>query len=124
MRIPLANRGRRLILLDTPDRIRYSLYGHVGLRSPRGPENHKEHARMEATGGFVPFNRLADELGVHTNTLRRRVRAAGVPLFQDPRDAHRRLLRLEDAEMLRTPQPAAPYRTANVERMAIGIAGD
>jgi hypothetical protein len=79
---------------------------------------------MESTGGFVPFNRLADELGVHQNTLRRRVRAAGMPLYQDPRDRHRRLLRTADAEMLRTPQPASPYRTAQVERMAFGIAGD
>lgn len=79
---------------------------------------------MAASGEFVQFNQLAAELGIHVNSLRRRAQAAGVPLYQDPRDRHRRLLRLADAQMLRTPQPASPYRTAQGKQMAIGIAGD
>jgi hypothetical protein len=79
---------------------------------------------MEASGEFVPFNQLVAELGVHQNTLRRRVYAAGMPLFQDPHDRHRRLLRFTDAELLRAPKLATPYQTAQRKHMALGIAGD
>ncbi len=53
---------------------------------------------------FLPFDRVAQESGVTPWTLRRRLRQAGLPLWSDPTDRRRRLIRLADVDALTTPQ--------------------
>ncbi len=51
---------------------------------------------MSAT--FVPLTEAADELGVSSNTLKRRFRSLGLTIFLDSRDLRRRLIRRTDLQ--------------------------
>jgi PucR-like helix-turn-helix protein len=55
---------------------------------------------------FVELTAAAAELGIHPQTLRRRLRAAGRSLWTDPGDLRRRLVRVEDLDLLKTPMPS------------------
>lgn len=59
---------------------------------------------MDATE-FVPLDRAAQDENVHEATLRRRFRIAGLPLYRDPSDHRRRLVRRSDLAELATPRP-------------------
>ncbi len=59
---------------------------------------------MEATE-FVPLTEAAETQMVHEATLRRRFRLAGLPLYRDPSDHRRRLVRRTDLDELATPRP-------------------
>jgi hypothetical protein len=58
---------------------------------------------------YVPLTEAADELGVSTNTLKRRFRSLGLTTFRDSRDLRRRLIRRSDLEAaFGPPVPTAP----------------
>ena len=63
---------------------------------------------------FIGSRRAAALLGVAPMTLRRRIRRGEVPVFEDPLDARRRLIRMADLEPLRTIRPAQPTDAAKV----------
>lgn len=55
---------------------------------------------------YVSSLDAARQLGVAPLTLRQRIRRGEVPVFEDPLDARRRLIRSSDMEVLRQPRPA------------------
>ncbi len=55
---------------------------------------------------FVGSNEAAKRLGVAPLTLRQRIRRGELPIFLDPLDSRRRLVRTADLEALRTIRPA------------------
>jgi hypothetical protein len=55
---------------------------------------------------FIGSNEAARRLGVAPLTLRQRIRRGEVPVFEDPLDARRRLIRTADLKPLRTIRPA------------------
>ncbi len=58
---------------------------------------------------FVPLTEAADDLGVSSNTLKRRFRSLDLAIFRDPRDLRRRLIRRTDLEAaFGPPVPTVP----------------
>ncbi len=62
---------------------------------------------------FVALEQAATEQHVSTSTLRRRVQRLGLPVFADPRDQRRRLLRREDVETAFGPPTPLPGSSTN-----------
>lgn len=56
---------------------------------------------------YVPFADLVRQLGCHHSTLRRRLHAEGVGVWQDPSDHRRKLIARGDAEALLSPKLVA-----------------
>lgn len=54
---------------------------------------------------FITSHEAAKRLGVAPLTLRQRVRRGELPVFLDPLDSRRRLVRATDLESLRTIRP-------------------
>ncbi len=54
---------------------------------------------------FVPFATAAGRIGVSKELLRRRVRQGELTVFTTPLDRRCRLIRVDDLESLRRPQP-------------------
>jgi hypothetical protein len=50
--------------------------------------------------GYVTMNQAGEILGSSPATVRKRVQAAGLKTYRDPRDPRARLLRREDVEAL------------------------
>ena len=57
---------------------------------------------MTEPTGLIPMTLAARRFGVSEPTFRRRVREGGLPVFADPRDRRRRLLRVADVDRLDT----------------------
>jgi len=69
---------------------------------------------MDPSEEFVGSNQAARILGVAPLTLRQRVRKGEVPVFEDPLDARRRLIRTSDLEPLRRIRPARQEQLAEI----------
>ena len=54
---------------------------------------------------FIGFRAAAQRLGVSRPTIRELVRRDQMPVYADPLDGRRKLLRLEDLDRLRHPRP-------------------
>lgn len=54
---------------------------------------------------FVALSEVASKRGMPAKTLLRRVRRYGIPLFTDPMDLRRVLLRTEDVASIFEPKP-------------------
>ena len=54
---------------------------------------------------LMPVTHAARRFGVSDPTFRRRVRDHGLPLFADPRDRRRKLVRVADVDRLGTAGP-------------------
>ena len=67
---------------------------------------------MESSEQFIGSNEAARRLGVAPLTLRQRIRRGEVPVFEDPLDARRRLIRTADLEPLKHIRPARRKETA------------
>jgi hypothetical protein len=63
---------------------------------------------------FIGSNEAARRLGVAPLTLRQRIRGGEVPLFEDPLDARRKLIRRSDLDALRHPRPARREALAEI----------
>ncbi|MCA9091140.1 MAG: hypothetical protein KDA90_21160 [Planctomycetaceae bacterium] len=53
----------------------------------------------------IPLSKAAKRIGVHTDTLRRRLEGSDVTLFEDPRDLRRKLVRLDDLDRIFATRP-------------------
>lgn len=54
---------------------------------------------------LLPVTDAARRFGVSEPTFRRRVRDGNLPLFADPRDRRRKLVRIADVDRLGSPEP-------------------
>jgi hypothetical protein len=54
----------------------------------------------------IGFNEASRRFGVSLEVLRRRVQRGDLPLYRDPLDDRRKLLKVADLEAMRQPQPA------------------
>ncbi len=57
------------------------------------------------TDEFLPLQRAAAELGVSRLSLSRRVSAGKLPAYRNPLDNREVLIRVDDLERFRVPQP-------------------
>jgi hypothetical protein len=55
---------------------------------------------------FIELPQVAARIGCNPVTVRRRLRRQGIPLWLDPADHRRRLVRREDLDGLLQPRPA------------------
>lgn len=55
--------------------------------------------------GYMTMAQARARLGVARATMVKIVREAGIQVFDDPRDARIKLVRVEDVEMLARPRP-------------------
>ena len=62
--------------------------------------------------GYKTMAQAAEQIGVSLVTLRRLVQRSRVEVFQDPRDARAKLLRVEDVERLTHPIPLEQAKKA------------
>ena len=51
---------------------------------------------MNPSTDFVPLDQAATEHGVSVQTVKRRIRSLGLPIYHDSRDLRRRLIRRSD----------------------------
>jgi hypothetical protein len=63
---------------------------------------------------FIGSKEAARRLGVAPLTLRQRIRRGEVPIFEDPLDARRRLVRMADLEALKQIRPARREEVAEL----------
>lgn len=68
------------------------------------------------TGGndLIPVTLAARQLGVSEPTFRRRVRERALPLFGDPRDRRRKLVRVADIDELASFERLGPVSPQEV----------
>ena len=70
---------------------------------------------MMTTDDLIQLADAAREANLHRDTLRRRLSAAGVPLWNDPADYRRRMVRRADFEAVGlTPRPVGRPRKETV----------
>ncbi len=62
-------------------------------------------ATYEPPEGFKTMAQAAAQLGVSLVTLRKLVQRVSVEVYQDPRDARAKLLKVEEVERLKQPFP-------------------
>ena len=58
-----------------------------------------------APEGFLTIAQARQRLGVARATMAKMLRASGVDVFEDPRDARVKLLRVEDVDRMAHPRP-------------------
>jgi len=57
---------------------------------------------------FVTMSEASRRVGSSRNSIRRRVNRGEIPVFADPLDDRRRLVRVADVDRLREPRPIRP----------------
>jgi hypothetical protein len=72
---------------------------------------------------FVAVHDIGERLNLHPNALRRRLKVAQIPVFRDPFDHRRRLVRVEDAAELMRPQPTSVRPLASNQGGSAAILG-